>query len=107
MMLEELNIVAEDKSPLKSGLATLVAFVAAGLVPLVVYVTTFLVPAISVDSFIVSTTLTAIVLFAVGSLRTAVTGRRWWVSGFEMTAVGGLAALAAYLIGYLLRGIVP
>ncbi|MBI5466175.1 MAG: VIT1/CCC1 transporter family protein [Candidatus Kerfeldbacteria bacterium] len=47
-----------------------------------------------------------VVLFAVGSLRTLVTGRRWWLAGLEMLVVGVLAATVAYAVGNLLSRIV-
>ncbi|MBI4257767.1 MAG: VIT1/CCC1 transporter family protein [Thaumarchaeota archaeon] len=107
MMRDELNIIEEFKSPVRSGLATFIAFVAAGSVPLLFYVGAFLFPSLSVDKFAASTVLTAIALFSVGSLRTIVTGKRWWKAGLEMTLVGGIASAAAYVIGYLLQGLAP
>lgn len=106
MMLEELNIVAEEKSPAKSGLVTFGAFVAAGLVPLLVYLVALAFPTFIVDKFSSAIVLTVIALFAVGSGRAYVTGKRWWVAGLEMTLVGGLAAAVAYLVGYWLGGLV-
>lgn len=105
MMLDELNIIEEVKSPVRSGLTTFAAFVAAGFLPLVFYVITFLLPSLVIDRFAASTVLAAAALFGVGSLRTVVTGKKWWLAGLEMTFVGGLASVAAYVIGYLLRGI--
>ncbi|MBI2184761.1 MAG: VIT1/CCC1 transporter family protein, partial [Thaumarchaeota archaeon] len=78
---------------------------AAGFLPLVFYVITFLLPSLVIDRFAASTVLAAAALFGVGSLRTVVTGKKWWLAGLEMTFVGGLASVAAYVIGYLLRGI--
>ena len=36
-----------------------------------------------------------------------VTERNWFRSGLEMLVVGGVAAGVAYLVGYLLQGLVP
>lgn len=82
------------------GAAIFLAFVLAGSVPLIPIV---LFP--QTDGFLLSCLATGVELFVVGSLRTFVTRARWFVSGFEMLLVGSLAALAAYLVGYLLRQI--
>ncbi|MBI2185257.1 MAG: VIT1/CCC1 transporter family protein [Thaumarchaeota archaeon] len=104
MMLEDLNVVGEGKSPVKTGLAIFAAFVTAGFAPLAVYVADLFFP-VGVDKFAASTVSTAITLFTVGAVRTFVTGKRWWTSAVEMTLVGGFAASTAYLVGYLLRGL--
>ena len=96
MMRNELDIVEqEDGPPSKHGFATAAAFVVAGSLPLIPYV--FGSPA--AYQFNVSIAAAAISLFTVGAARTIVTGTRWLRSGFEMLAVGGLAAAAAYAVG--------
>jgi vacuolar iron transporter family protein len=103
MMLEELGLTSEDKTPFLSGLATFIAFVVAGLMPLLAFVISLFYP--MAYAFEASIVLTAAVLFTAGALRTLVTGRNWFKSGFEMLFVGGIAAVAAYLVGFFLRGI--
>ena len=49
--------------------------------------------------------LTALTLFALGSLKARFTGRPWVRSGIEMMLIGGIAALAAFGIGHLLQGL--
>jgi len=105
MMVEELGILSEDNHPFFNGLSTFVSFILAGFVPLLFFVAALAVPGLEKYSFIMSVILTAITLFAVGSLRALITQTRWWRSGFEMLIVGGAAALGAYLIGYILRGL--
>ena len=106
MMSEELGLNADDKTPVKSGLATLFAFLVAGFIPLVSFVLATLIPGFGYNKFAISVILTGITLFTVGAMRTKVTGIKWYRAGFEMFIVGGLAASIAYIIGFALRGLV-
>src|SRR3989338_1230962 len=81
MMLEELGIVEDKNSPVKNGIITFISFVVFGFI-------------------------TGITLFALGSLRARITGRRWFISGIEMCVVGGIAAVAAYTIGNILSKLI-
>ncbi len=104
MMVGELKIVEENEGshPLKNAAATFFSFVVAGAVPLLPYV--FGVPGASAFRWAIAAT--AVILFTVGSLRVYVTGKRWWVAGVEMLAVGTVAAVVAYAVGYFLSGLV-
>jgi len=102
MMLEELNIVSEYKSPVKGAVATFVAFVGVGIVPLLAFVLSFLQPSLSRSEFQNSLILTALTIFIVGSARSLVTGKKWYIAGVEMSIVGAIAAGAAYVVGLLL-----
>jgi vacuolar iron transporter family protein len=106
MMYEELGLLHEDKTPAKSGLATFLAFCAAGFIPLITFVLAMLFPWYIFDTFVVSAMLTGLALYTVGAMRSWVTGIHWHNSGMQMLVVGGIAAIVAYAIGYLLRGIV-
>jgi VIT1/CCC1 family predicted Fe2+/Mn2+ transporter len=105
MMVEELGILQESSHPFFNGLSTFISFITAGFVPLLFFVAALAVPSLEHHTFTMSVALTALTLFAVGSLRVLVTKSRWWKSGMEMLLVGGAAALGAYLVGYLLRGL--
>lgn len=82
----------------KHALATFAAFVLAGSVPLL----TFVLDVAPGTQFPAAVALTLVALFTVGSLRTLVTGGRWFVSGLEMLAVGAAAAAVAFGIGRML-----
>jgi len=106
MMREELGIQEGRIAPFMSGLVTFVAFVLAGLLPLLSYVWLFFSPSLKPGAFLLSLGLTAIALFAVGAARCFMTRRSWWQSGLEILAIGGLAAACAYVVGYLLGGLI-
>ncbi len=105
MMMEELNIIPQQKSPFKSALATFIAFVLVGFTPLFTYTLSYFIPSIKSYSFMISIFLTAIALFTVGAIKVFITKKKWWKSGLEVLLVGGLAAIIAYTVGLLLRGL--
>ena len=83
----------------KHGAVTWSAFLCAGVVPLLPF---FLGQEVD-RAFWLSLALTAATLFAVGALRTLVTRRPLWRSGFEMLSIGGLAGAAAFTVGWLIE----
>ncbi len=87
--------------PLRHGAATFGAFVLAGSLPLVPYLFTT-----GPVGFWAASAATAFALFMIGALRSLVTRLRWWRAGLEVLAIGAAAAVVAYLVGYLLGGIV-
>lgn len=105
MMVEELGLLSDERSPLLNALATLLAFVVAGALPLLVYLAGLFVTLPPGIGFPVSLALSGVALFGVGAAKVFVTGRNPLVSGMEMLAVGGLAAAVAYGVGALLKGV--
>lgn len=105
MMSEELGILKERNSPIKKGTATFASFALVGFIPLVPYLAAFFSGGVAGNVYFLSVALTFITFFLVGSAKIFVTGKNWLLSGLETLAVGGLAAVIAYLVGYLLRGI--
>lgn len=106
MMREELGIQEERVAPLASGAVTFMAFVLAGLLPILSYVVAFFMPSLSGSAFPLSVGITGVALFGVGAARRFMTRRPWWQSGLEVLGVGGLAAACAFVVGYLLQGLV-
>ncbi len=106
MMSEELGIQEERIAPWTSGVITFMAFALAGFLPLLSYVLAFISSSLTPGAFPFSIGITALALFGVGVARRFMTRRSWWKTGFQMLAVGGLAALSAFVVGYILRGIV-
>jgi VIT1/CCC1 family predicted Fe2+/Mn2+ transporter len=105
MMQEELGIIEETGHPFFNGLSTFISFLVAGFIPLLFFVMALAIPSLQQYTFSMSVFLTGLTLFVVGSLRVLVTQASWWRSGLEMLIVGGAAALGAYLVGYILRGL--
>jgi VIT1/CCC1 family predicted Fe2+/Mn2+ transporter len=91
-VLEAQGLPEEEASPVRHGLATFAAFVAAGALPLLPY----LFSGLPGDRFAWATAVTFLALFVVGALRSLIANVRWWSAGMEMLALGGLVALVAY-----------
>jgi VIT1/CCC1 family predicted Fe2+/Mn2+ transporter len=105
MMVEELGILADEESPFKNALTTFVSFAVFGFMPLLTSVLAQFVPFLRQNSFAVSAALVAVTLFALGAVKTKITGRPWLGSGLETLVVGGITAAAAWGVGKLLGGL--
>lgn len=88
--------------PWKNAVTTFFAFVVAGFVPLLPYFAGMS----ARETFPYAIAATALILFIVGSLRSFITGKRWYMAGIEMLIVGIVASAVAYMIGAFLSGIV-
>jgi len=105
MMIEELGIIVETKSPKIVALTTFTAFLICGIIPLLAFLLLFFIPTIQDNAFLISALLTGITIFTVGALRSVFIAKHWFRAGLEMFLVGGVAASVAYVIGYVLRGL--
>ena len=92
----------EEAFPARHGAATFLAFVVAGFLPLLPYALGASIP----GGLWTSVFVTFATLFAVGALRALVTVSRWWVAGIEMLALGLGVALAAYVSGAVVAGLI-
>ncbi len=106
MMHDELNIIESQEKPLKNAVATFISFAVFGFVPLLAYVCAKFLGLFENYTFAAACLFTGITLFILGALKVNVTGRNWVKSGFETLLVGGIAAGAAYLVGYAIASIV-
>lgn len=98
MITDEYGLTENLRDPLKSALATFLAFLACGAVPLLPYV--FL---DQETAFTVAAAMTLVVFFAIGSMKSIWSLAAWWRSGLETLLIGSAAAGVAYAIGYVLR----
>jgi VIT1/CCC1 family predicted Fe2+/Mn2+ transporter len=85
-------------SPAQAGVVCFAAAMVAGLVPLVPFIFLPLQGAV-VACFIIS----ILALFGVGGWAGGVTGRSPWRDGLRLVLIAGTAALAAALVGVILR----
>lgn len=101
MITEELGLPLDGPSPLRAGLSTFAAFVVAGLVPLLPFLSS---GADNGRRFLASAAATALVFWLVGMLKGRALERPALRSGMETLAIGGGAAVLAYVVGAVLRG---
>jgi VIT1/CCC1 family predicted Fe2+/Mn2+ transporter len=100
MMTEEHGVPAVNRSPVMAAFATFLAFLICGLVPLLPFVI-----GLAAD-VLLSVVMTALVFFAIGSLKSQWSTASWWWSGVETLSIGLIAATVAYCVGVLLKSIV-
>lgn len=105
MMVDELGLLPDERTPWRSALATFVSFLVAGVLPLAVYLLGLVVPIGPESAFPASLALSGLALFGLGAAKVLITEQNAWRSGFEMLGVGGLAACVAYGIGVALKGL--
>ena len=106
MLQDELGFSLSKKSPLKSGLATFIAFIIIGFIPLASFVINWFEPGLIERPFLISSVFTGLAFFLVGAYKTRFVGKSWYLNGFETFIIGGIAAFIAYYIGSLLKAIV-
>jgi len=107
MMIQELGLVPDRRTPPRSALVTFGAFVLAGSLPLLVYMLGLFLSIPDAVALPISIGLSGIALFALGAAKVYVTRRNWFHSGLETMLIGALAGGVAYAVGFLLERIVP
>ena len=105
MLTDELGLSLAERSPWKAALATMVAFLLIGLIPLMAFVVQAQLPESMTSPYRWSCFLTAIAFFSVGAIKSRFVNQHWTWSGLETLVLGGAAALLAYIVGVLLKGI--
>lgn len=93
------------KTALKQGTITFLSFVFVGFIPLAPFVFAHFIPALTPYRFILSVLATALALALVGWVKGTVVKKKPFSSAVETLVIGGIAALLAFTVGYLLRGI--
>jgi len=96
MLAEEYGLPREIRSPLRAAAITFAAFGVCGLVPLLPYLA-------GTNSFSLSISLTVLVLFFIGALKSRWSTIPWWRSSLETMSLGSAAAALSYLIAQGLR----
>ncbi len=93
------------KEPRRTALATFFAFIIIGFIPLLPFVIDYFYP-IGFDRFLLATVLTGLAFVFVGAVRGKIVGKSQIRTSLETLGIGSAAALIAYLVGHLLRGLV-
>jgi len=93
------------KNPKKTALATFVSFVVMGFIPLFPFVLSAIYPVYEIYKFKLSILLTGVTFLLIGAMKARVTQKSKIKSAIETLLIGGVAALIAFVVGYLLRGI--
>ncbi len=103
MMREEHGLAPEDTSrPVLHGFVTFVAFIVFGSIPILSYI----LPVADASRFTVTIVATGIALLVVGLLRSWITRERMFKGPLEILSIGAVCAVAAYVVGVMLRGFV-
>ncbi len=103
MLTDELGLSLVHRSPIKAAATTMVAFLLIGFIPLISFVLNWVLTGSTFASpYLVSSVLTGIAFFVVGTIKSRFVDQSWTLSGLETLAVGGAAATLAYLVGALL-----
>jgi len=105
----DLNIdSAEDenrKKPIKTALATFLSFVLVGFIPLFSFVFASASSFLNENKFLISIFLTSLAFLIIGAIKGTVVGKHPVKSALESFFIGGLAALIAFTVGFLLKDI--
>jgi VIT1/CCC1 family predicted Fe2+/Mn2+ transporter len=105
MMTEEHGLPLEGPSAIRAAGTTFLAFVVVGLIPLLPFFAAYLAPALTGREFLWSALSTAAAFFGVGAVKSRFIDERWYWSGLETLFFGGIAAVVAYVVGALLKGV--
>ncbi len=103
MMKEELEMIKDERTPVKTATVTFIAFVLIGLIPLLSYLSAWIFDLDKTHLFLSSCILTAIGLAIVGYFKSLVTEKNKLMSIMETLVLGGIAAGLSYLVGAVLE----
>lgn len=105
MMKEELEMVKDEKTPVRTAAVTFLAFLVIGLIPLLSYLIGWIFKTSTENLFLYSCILTGVGLAIVGSFKSIVTNKNKWKGMAETLGLGGLAAIASYYLGAVLEAL--
>lgn len=94
-----------ELSPLRSSLATFIAFVVVGMIPLIPFICALFVDMEKTSQFIWSIIATFSAFLLLGLVRGKVTKKNMALTALETLIVGGVAAAIAYGVAVALKGL--
>lgn len=103
MMKEELEMVEETKTPIRSASMTFISFLLIGFIPILAYVFQGLLGIASAQLFLYSSILTGVALSIVGYLKSIVTEKNKLIGIAETLLLGGIAAALSYYVGNVIE----
>lgn len=102
MMIEELQLIADEENPLRNSLVTFFSFIIFGLMPMIPIIIAQVNGIKLGTEFIVTTILVSLFfLFVLGFSKSFVTSAKWYFSVLETVFIGALSAGAAFVVGTL------
>lgn len=105
MLQDEHGLSLQHQHPLRSGLATFVAFVLLGALPLIPFFIGAVISGVPAEPYLWSLGLTALGFILVGAAKGILVKGSALSSAVETLMVGGTAAFLAYWVGKLLSGL--
>lgn len=106
MLREEHGLPMARRSAAAAAVATFVAFLVAGSVPLLAFVAELAAPSLVPAPVAVSGVMTAATFIGVGIARSRAVQGVWHRDALETLALGGAASAIAFIVGFLLRGLI-
>lgn len=106
MIQEEHGLSLSMANASMAALWTFIAFAVVGALPLVPFLINWWQTDLIAQPFFWSSTVTIVGFFVVGAFKGKFVSLNWYRSGLETTVIGGAAALLAYGVGIVLRGLV-
>jgi vacuolar iron transporter family protein len=107
MIQEEHGLAISGPNPWSAAAITFLAFLVIGSTPLFPFISEHFLPDLLPKPFLISSVLTGIAFFAIGAVKSRFVHRTWYGAGLETLIWGSAAAWLSWLVGWLLRGIVP
>jgi VIT1/CCC1 family predicted Fe2+/Mn2+ transporter len=104
--LKNRHIISTEKSPINSAIATFFSFLIVGIIPLISFLLSAIFGVFNERKFLYSFILTGVALFIVGMIKGDIVKKHPLRSAFETLLIGGIAAVIAYFVGYLLKIII-
>ena len=94
------------KKPINSAIATFISFILIGFIPLLSFVLAYFIPIIEQSKFTYSIILTGIAFLVIGGFRGKIANKSPIRTSLETLVMGGIAAIIAFTIGFLLKNLI-